>query len=53
MSENLKEVRYFILVLIVALGGYTWLTMNGIKLLGDDNQSKENRAGYTRSYYHK
>ncbi|AFD07443.1 hypothetical protein [Solitalea canadensis] len=53
MLQNLKELKYYILLLMIALGGYTWLTLNGIKLLGDDNQSKENRSGYTRSYYHK
>ncbi|MCO4292190.1 hypothetical protein NF867_04860 [Solitalea sp. MAHUQ-68] len=53
MLEDLKPVKYYAFLLIAGILGYSWFTMNGIKILGDDNQSKENKSGYTRSYYHK
>ncbi|MCO4292193.1 hypothetical protein NF867_04875 [Solitalea sp. MAHUQ-68] len=53
MIEDLKKAKYYLVALALALGGYVWVNQQGIRFLGDDNESKEQRSGYTRSYYHK
>jgi len=50
----LKLVRAYIIVLVLAIGGYTWSAWNGYRLLGDDNESTQRRAGRSGHYfYHK
>ncbi len=44
MLQGLKNIRYYILCLLAAFGFYSYGSISGIWLFGDDNQ---NRDGHT------
>ncbi|MGF7216982.1 hypothetical protein GGR92_003149 [Spirosoma lacussanchae] len=44
--NQFKPVRLYGLVVLLALGVFTWATVTGTRLLGDDDESVEKRQGY-------
>ncbi|QDK78991.1 hypothetical protein EXU85_10380 [Spirosoma sp. KCTC 42546] len=46
MSKELAKIKYYVVVALLALGGFVWAGLTGTRLLGDDNESIENKQGY-------
>jgi len=50
MINQFKNIKYYIMCLMVAFGYYGWATFSGARMLGDDNENKDghtiNSAGY-------
>lgn len=47
MLNRYKPVFLYGLFVLLTLGVFTWATMTGTRLLGDDNDSVERRDGYS------
>ncbi|KUG08532.1 hypothetical protein [Solirubrum puertoriconensis] len=64
MFRQFYQLRYYIVVALLAFAGFVWAGLRGNRLLGDDNESTENINGYrsggsggsgtrTGRFYHK
>ena len=62
MFQLLRSIRYYIALVVVLFAGYVWAGLNGVWLLGDDNQTTENvngqggpgsAGGRASRFYHK
>ncbi|UOQ74716.1 hypothetical protein [Hymenobacter cellulosilyticus] len=62
MLRDLLNLRLYLVVALLIYGGYVWVSLNGIRLLGDDNETTENLNGTgshssgrvgRANYYHK
>ncbi|MCC3160522.1 hypothetical protein LJ737_25015 [Hymenobacter sp. 15J16-1T3B] len=63
MRELLRHHKFYALTVLLAFGLYAWASLNGRRLLGDDNEITENinGSGGTRAgghggrslYFHK
>lgn len=38
--------RYFVVLVLVLYAGFVWATFNGVRFLGDDADSKEERGAF-------
>ncbi|RYC68690.1 hypothetical protein [Spirosoma sordidisoli] len=45
--NQFKPLRLYGLVVLLVLGVFTWATITGTRLLGDDDESVEKRQGYS------
>lgn len=51
---GLGGMKYYLLLLLFAFGGFIWTEVKGYRILGDDADSRDTRAGRTGQYfYHK
>jgi hypothetical protein len=52
--SGFEKIRYYIMIVATLLTGYVWATFSGTKVMGDDNQVKEERSNPGESnFYHK
>ncbi|GAB4040911.1 hypothetical protein [Spirosoma gilvum] len=64
MNIEFSKIKFYVLVVLVALGVFTWAGFTGTRLLGDDNLSDDKDNSYYgssgrsygsshRHFYHK
>lgn len=55
--ERMKNIKWYIIILTLCYGVFTWAGFTGRRLLGDDTDEKEVRTGPGTSgrngFYHK
>lgn len=49
MFKEIATIKYYALAVLFALGLFTWASITGTRLLGDDKESVEGANGYYRS----
>jgi len=50
--EQFKAIKFYAIIMTAMLGLFTWAQFAGVKLLGDDNKSRESHKE-RGAYYHK
>jgi len=62
MLQGFKNIKFYILGLLLAFGFYSWASFSGTRIFGDDNENKDGHAinssgsghaGGHGFYYHK
>ncbi|GAB3971849.1 hypothetical protein GCM10028806_22830 [Spirosoma terrae] len=49
MLKEIAKIKYYVVAVFCALGLFTWASITGTRLLGDDKESVEGANGYYRS----
>lgn len=55
LFNSIKRIKYYVLICLLALGGYVWAGIMGYKIIGDDNESAAQASGNSHGnrFYHK
>jgi hypothetical protein len=52
--HEFKPIRTYIIIITILFAGYLWTYINGIKITGDDNETKNERTHTSGGiFYHK
>lgn len=53
MLKRFLVIRYYIIAVLAAFGIYVWALISGTRILGDDDNNKEQHTSGAHSFYHK
>ncbi len=51
------RIKYYVIFMVVLFAGYVWASINGTRIMGDDNDSRAveqvGKRAHGNSFYHK